>query len=73
MTGTGLTVATGQKVALEGQVTGTDPVHLSVRASVSGGSTPDWQKTYDDSSSSKIVDSGESCCGVICLRLPARR
>ena len=57
-TATGLTVSTGQTLDLEGMVTGTDPVQLSVRAWVDGTSKPDWQQTYSDSSDSAITDPG---------------
>jgi hypothetical protein len=51
----GLKVTTGQKLNLEGMVTGTNPVKLSVRAWADGSSRPGWQRTYSDSSGSRIT------------------
>ena len=57
-TATGITVSTGQNLDIEGMVTGTDPVQLSVRAWVDGSDKPDWQQTYSDSSDASITDPG---------------
>jgi hypothetical protein len=54
----GVTVSTGQKLNVEGLVTGTDPVQLSVRAWADGSAKPAWQQTYSDTSGSRITDSG---------------
>lgn len=55
---TGKTVSTGQRLVVEGKVTGTNPVQLWVRTWVEGGSKPDWQETATDSSSSRITTAG---------------
>ncbi|GAA3608788.1 right-handed parallel beta-helix repeat-containing protein [Microlunatus ginsengisoli] len=54
----GLKVSTGQKLNVEGQVTGTSPVQISVRAWVDGTTKPGWQQTYSDNSGSKITAAG---------------
>jgi hypothetical protein len=48
----------GQQLVLEMQVTGTDPVTISVRSWVAGASRPSWQLTVDDSSGSRITAAG---------------
>ena len=48
---TSVKVSAGQKLTIEGSVTGTNPVALSVRAWVAGSTKPGWQQTYKDSSS----------------------
>ncbi|HET9648798.1 MAG TPA: hypothetical protein VFP34_11260 [Microlunatus sp.] len=54
----GLTVSSGQKLNLEGSVTGTDPVQIQVRAWVDGSTKPGWQQTYSDSSASRVTGAG---------------
>jgi hypothetical protein len=50
----GVTVKPGDRLNIEGSVTGTSPVALKVRAWV-GGTKPNWQKSYSDTSSSRIT------------------
>ncbi|GAA1996921.1 hypothetical protein JL107_12840 [Nakamurella flavida] len=52
------TVVEGQAVRLEGQVTGTNPVKIQVRAWPDGASTPSWQYEYSDSDSARISSAG---------------
>jgi hypothetical protein len=54
----GVKVSTGQKLNVEGLVTGTNPVKLSVRAWADGTTKPGWQQTYSDSSGSRITAAG---------------
>ncbi|HEY5881083.1 MAG TPA: hypothetical protein VIU11_19380 [Nakamurella sp.] len=55
-----LTVSAGQEIALQFQVTGTDPVQLSVRAHPKDVSAPDWQFVVNDGSGSRISTSGNT-------------
>ena len=55
---TGITVSTGQRVTVEGSVTGTSPVAVFVRAWVDGGTKPAWQQTFSDTSGSRVTGSG---------------
>ena len=55
---TSVKVSAGQKLNVEGSVTGTNPVALSVRAWVSGATKPGWQQTYNDTSSARITATG---------------
>ena len=55
---TGITASTGQKLTVEGSVTGTNPVAISVRAWIDGSTEPAWQQSYSDSSGSRITSSG---------------
>jgi len=54
----GVKVSAGQKLTVEGSVTGSNPVALSVRAWVSGTTKPGWQQTYNDSAAARINASG---------------
>lgn len=54
----GVKVSTGQKLNVEGMVTGTNPVKLSVRAWADGSGKPGWQQTYSDTSGAKITAAG---------------
>lgn len=55
---TGITASSGQKLTVEGSVTGTNPVAISVRAWIDGSTEPAWQQSYSDSSGSRITSSG---------------
>ena len=55
---TGVKVSAGQKLTIEGSVTGSNPVALSVRAWVAGSTKPGWQQTYKDTSSARITAAG---------------
>lgn len=54
----GLSVKAGQKLVVQGMVTGSSPVKLSARAWVQGGAEPGWQQTYSDGSSGRIASAG---------------
>lgn len=54
----GLVVSAGQRLNVEGSVTGTSPVNLSVRTWVDGSSKPGWQQTYTDTASARISAPG---------------
>lgn len=51
----GLTVKPGDKLNIEGSVTGSSPVSLKVRAWVGSSKPASWQKTYSDTSGSRIT------------------
>ncbi len=53
-----ITATAGQNFALQFQVSGTSPVQLSVRAFLVGSTTPNWQFTTSDGSSSRIQSAG---------------
>jgi len=55
---TGITVATGQQLNLEGTVSGSNPVKLSVRAWVEGTTKPSWQQSASDSSATRVSAAG---------------
>ncbi|MGK9145997.1 hypothetical protein KXS11_00005, partial [Plantibacter flavus] len=55
---TGVTVQTGQKLNLEGVVSGTNPVKLSVRAWVDGATKPAWQQSASDTSAARVSAAG---------------
>lgn len=55
---TGITAGSGQRLNVEGTVTGTNPVTVSVRSWIDGSSRPAWQQTYADSSGSRITAAG---------------
>ncbi|HET9648572.1 MAG TPA: hypothetical protein VFP34_10120 [Microlunatus sp.] len=50
----------GQRLWLEGSVTGTSPVAVRVRAWVDGRPTPGWQVLADDSSSIRVAKAGSA-------------
>lgn len=52
---TNQTVTTGTKLNVEGKISGSNPVQISVRAWADGSPKPSaWQQTYDDGSSSRL-------------------
>ena len=53
------TAGPGQTLHVKGQITGTSPVVVSVKAWPSGTSEPDWQSSYTDNSAARIT-SGSS-------------
>jgi hypothetical protein len=55
---TTIKVAAGQKLNLEGSVTGTNPVTLAVRAWLDGTTKPGWLQTSGDSSAARITAAG---------------
>lgn len=51
-------VASGQRIHVQGSIAGTTGVDLAVRAWVDGATQPGWQLNVSDSSSSKITSGG---------------
>lgn len=54
----GIKVSSGQRLDVEGSVSGTNPVKLAVRAWVDGSTKPDWQQQTVDSSAAQVKDDG---------------
>lgn len=53
-----MTAIAGQFLALQFQVTGSNPVKLAVRAYPSGATAPDWQLTATDTGSDQVTSAG---------------
>ncbi|WP_157970703.1 polysaccharide lyase [Nakamurella deserti] len=53
-----VSAAAGQDLALQMQVTGTDPVTVELRAFPAGEATPAWQQTVTDAAPEKIAAAG---------------
>ncbi len=53
-----LVLGNNQKLMLELEVTGTNPVHLAIRAWLDGSAQPAWQYQLDDQSAARIASPG---------------